>query len=154
MWCLAEGRCPWASGLDLPQHELRDIDSGVWSLSAGSAPAACSHGAGPLSGPAVLVTGTDVGVVQAWDLREAGGESWKQSKERRAQGQCYMLVLPRSQTWSVCVFVSGRLSGFSSPPAVFSFLAPGPGRAARALWKSQVAEDYIGGLQLDPVAGR
>ena len=64
VWELAEGRCPWGSGLSQPLAELRDFDSGVWALAAGGG------GGGPLSGPSCIVTGTEEGLVQAWDLRD------------------------------------------------------------------------------------
>lgn len=56
MWEVAEGRQPWSSTLPLPLLELRDLESGVWAL------------AGSASGQ-LLVTGTEEGVVAAWDLR-------------------------------------------------------------------------------------
>jgi hypothetical protein len=56
VWDVAEGRQPWSSTLPLPSIELRDLDSGVWALSASA------------SGQ-LLVTGTEEGVVSAWDLR-------------------------------------------------------------------------------------
>jgi len=56
VWDVAEGRAPWSSTLPLPVVELRDLESGVWALSASA------------SGQ-LLVTGTEEGVVAAWDLR-------------------------------------------------------------------------------------
>jgi WD40 repeat protein len=56
VWDVAEGRQPWSSTLPLPLLELRDLESGVWALSASA------------SGQ-LLVTGTEEGVVAAWDLR-------------------------------------------------------------------------------------
>ncbi|KAF8059207.1 lvsF [Scenedesmus sp. PABB004] len=56
VWDVAEGRAPWTSTLPLATQELRDVDSGVWALSASA------------SGQ-LLVTGSDEGTVAAWDLR-------------------------------------------------------------------------------------
>lgn len=56
VWDMAEGRQPWSSTLPSPSAELVDVDSGVWAMSG--------SGSGQL-----LVTGTDEGLVTAWDLR-------------------------------------------------------------------------------------
>lgn len=56
VWDVDEGRQPWNSTLPLPSIELRDLDSSVWAM------------AGSTSGQ-LLVTGTDEGLVAAWDLR-------------------------------------------------------------------------------------
>jgi len=56
VWDVGEGRAPWSSTLPLPLVELRDLESGVWALAASA------------SGQ-LLVTGTEEGVVAAWDLR-------------------------------------------------------------------------------------
>lgn len=56
VWDVAEGRQPWSSTLPLASVEIVDVDSGVWAMSG--------SGSGQL-----LVTGTDEGLVTAWDLR-------------------------------------------------------------------------------------
>jgi hypothetical protein len=56
LWELSEGRQPWSTTTPIAAAELRDLDAGVWAL-AGSA---CGR---------LLVSGSEEGVVAAWDLR-------------------------------------------------------------------------------------
>ncbi len=98
---MAEGRHPWQPGcLQLPEVELRDLDSGVWALASGSHVHLTSGG---LASPHLIVTGSDEGLVQVWDVRCGSG-----------------------------------------------------GAGVKELWKQQVVggADYVGGLVLDPLAGR
>ncbi len=62
VWDVAEGRQPWDTSVPLASCELRDFESGIWAA------------AGSSSGQ-LVVTGTEEGVVAAWDLR-SGRRAW------------------------------------------------------------------------------
>ncbi|GAX76319.1 hypothetical protein CEUSTIGMA_g3765.t1 [Chlamydomonas eustigma] len=69
IWDTSEGRLPWLSGLCHPSVELREFESGVWAVAVGS----------PLHvmGSGHILTGTEEGVVQAWDVRSRSrSASW------------------------------------------------------------------------------
>lgn len=68
VWSLAEGRCPWSGTLQLPEVQLQEFDSGVWALTA-----MAGSSSGGMAGPCTVVTGTEEGMLQAWDLRARGG---------------------------------------------------------------------------------
>lgn len=53
---VAEGRAPWGGQPVLPAAELSDHDAGIWALSADER-------------GRLIVSGTEEGVVTAWDMR-------------------------------------------------------------------------------------
>lgn len=79
VWDVAEGRQPWSSTLPMPLLELRDLESGVWALG--------SSASGQL-----LVTGTEEGVVAAWDLR---------TRQQIWSTQVGVVVVGQSTKWAV-----------------------------------------------------
>lgn len=116
VWDLSEGRCPWGSGLAQPLIELRDIDSGVWAMAAPSCRRSSAVDGGPLSGPTCLVTGSEEGVVQTWDLRAGGRSLWAVQPE--ASGGDYIGGLALDP-------ISGRFvvvaSGDGEAPRLFPY---------------------------------